>query len=155
MHERLPADPRCFATTSSDPLVALAQAWLDAAAAAQRETLTTALVDRMRQSLEQGLDAQITVALEQATSAAVSRCLARALDAAANRSSSSADGIALRLFAIPILVVTGGRTGAVVPGLISDVERVRGVLQESGALGPLRSFGLGSALCDLRALQRV
>lgn len=155
MQERLPADPRCFATTSDDPLIALAQAWQDAAAAAQREAPPAALVGRLRQALERGLDEEIAGALAQATSPAVYRCLARSLDDAANRAPPGAGGVALQLFAIPLLVVTGGRTGAVVSGVLSDVERVRGVLQESGALGPLRSFGLGGALCDLHALQRV
>jgi hypothetical protein len=155
MHAPSPAHPRCFATTAHDPYVQLASEWVaGAAAAAQREALASALAQRYRAALEQARDAEIGDSLRGATSPAVYRCLARALDTAVNSAPPEAT-VLVRVFAFPILIVTGGRAGAVLPGVLPEVSRLREVLQTSGALGPVRNFGLANALGDLATLQAV
>ena len=146
-----PADPRCYATSADDPYVAIAEEWLPASSASQREAVSPALVRRYRGAMEQARDAEILRSLRRATSPEVYRCLASALDAAVHDADPDA-GVALRLFAIPLLVVTGGRAGAEVPGVVPDIARVQRVLQDYSALGRIDNFGLGNALCEANAL---
>jgi hypothetical protein len=155
MQAPVPAHPRCFATTAHDPYVQLATEWLaDAATAAQREAVAPALTQRYRAALEQARDAEIGDSLRGATSPAVYRCLAHALDAAVNSAPPRAS-VLVRVFAFPVLIVTGGCAGAILPGVLPEVSRLREVLQACGALGPVRNFGLANALADLATLRAV
>jgi hypothetical protein len=122
--------------------------------APQREAVSPALVLRYRDAIEQVRDEEILRSLQCATSPEVYRCLVRALDAAVHDAGLDAQ-VALQLFAIPLLVVTGGRAGVEVPGVLPDVARVQRVLHEYGALGRVDNFGLGNALCDANALAAV
>jgi hypothetical protein len=146
-------DPRCFAPANADPFVACALALVPDAA--QREQPPAALVDAYRDALDRNDEDAVRRSLGNAPSAQVARRLWLALDRATCASSSRPDAIVLRWFALPLLVVTGGRAGAVVPGMVPDVRRVQQVLEASGALGPSRSFGLGNALCTLDALASI
>ncbi len=146
-------DPRCFAPPGSDPFVALA---LESVSdAMQRGGPPAGLVAAYRDALTRNDEEGIRASLRHATSAQVARRLWAALDRALQLPARAPDAPELRLFALPVLVVTGGREGVVVPGLVPDVSRVQQVLADAGALGPSQSFGLGNALCSLEALQSL
>ena len=59
------------------------------------------------------------------------------------------------MFAIPLLIVTGGKGDLTVSGVLPDIGGVQRVLEQNGALGPTRNFGLSNALCELETLTRV
>jgi hypothetical protein len=109
-----------------------------------------------RYALTRNQEDAIRASLRNATSAAVRRQLWEALDRATQSPSDGGpEALALRLFALPLLVVTGGRAGATVPGVLPDVRRIEQVLAVGGALGPSRNFGFGNALCSMEALESI
>ncbi|MGQ0752193.1 MAG: hypothetical protein ACT4PS_16835 [Betaproteobacteria bacterium] len=63
--------------------------------------------------------------------------------------------VAVHLFAIPIVLITGARARNVVPGVLGDIEAVRALLERHGAVGATRNFGLSNALCSAEALERL
>jgi hypothetical protein len=146
------ADPRRFAAPGSDPAVSLASDWLNAAAP-QDGPASPRLVSWLRDRAAQGRDAQIAASLRAATSRATYRCLWESLVQAV--SPDTRTGAVALPFAFPLLIVTGGRAPANVPGVLRDIGRVRAVLEGSGVLGHVTNFGLGNALCSLPALQAV
>ncbi len=147
-------DPRRFAAPGSfDPLVRLAARCLDAASAAQRELVCPELIARLRECLAGGRDAEIAASLAGASSAAVYRCLWEALVRAVSAGADA--GIHALVFAFPLLVVTGGRAPAQVPGVLADIGRVRTVLADHGVLGQAGNFGLANGLCSLAALETL
>jgi hypothetical protein len=151
MHRLLP-DPRCYAPAQADPFVALALK--DPPDAVQRARPSAALVDAYRDVLARNDEEAIAESLRHAPSACVARRLWLALDLAV-QPAPGADALALRIFALPLLVVTGGRAGATLPGALTDVQRVQQVLEGSGALGPSRNFGFGNALCSIESLRAI
>jgi hypothetical protein len=137
--ETLP-DPRETPATSKHPLLEAAQQADDAA-------LRTAL----QQALEAGDDAGIRVALAvqpPARAQRVARALAAALDA-------RGEGIGLRFFAIPLVIVAGSRKPCAVQGALPEVHVLRGLLEQHGAVGVTRNFGLGNALVSAEALDAL
>jgi hypothetical protein len=62
------------------------------------------------------------------------------------------EAVRTRLFAVPLLLVTGGATGTV-PGVLPDAPALVGILEKSKALGPLQHFALSPVLCALESLQ--
>lgn len=152
MTELLP-DPRCFAPPGDDPFVALAV--LDAAGASQRDGASHKLVQTYRDALSRGDDHAIASSLRQATSAAVLRRMWTALDRAVHAPPEAPDALVLRLFALPLLLVTGGRAGAAIAGVLPDVTQVQEIMASGGALGPARNFGFGNALCAIDALEAL
>ena len=146
------ADPRRFPAPGSDPAVSLASDWLDAAAP-QGGSPHQQLVSWLRDRAAQGRDAQIAQSLRAATSPEIYRCLWGALIQAV--SPGAGRDVAVRPFAFPLLIVTGGRAPANVAGALPDIGRVRAVLEGSGILGQVSDFGLGNALCSLPALEAV
>jgi hypothetical protein len=147
------SDPRHFAPASADPLVRLAAECLDAASAAQREPACPELIAPLRERLSAGRDAEIATSLAGATSAAVYRCLWEALIRAVSADADA--GVHALAFAFPLLIVTGGRAPAQVPGVLADIARVRAVLADHGILGQAGNFGLGNGLCSLAALEAL
>jgi hypothetical protein len=146
-NSRMPArslpDPRVFAQQHAHPMLRLA---------AQEDL--TALVQALRIALQHGRDSDVTSAFEAAPPPPVWRLLCDAL-VAALEPEPGAHATVTRLFALPVLVVTGGAAGAEVPAVLPAVERVRALFEANGALGPARNFGLSSALCDAAAIERV
>jgi hypothetical protein len=136
-------DPRVFAQQHEHPLLRLAVAEDRAA-----------LVRALRVALQHGDDGDVTSALQAALSPPVWRLLSDAL-VAALEPEPGAQGTVTRLFALPILVVTGGAAGVDVPAVLPAVERVCALFVANGALGPARNFGLSNALCDADAIERV
>jgi hypothetical protein len=139
--ETLP-DPRRYVTGSANPLVKLARN------RASSHELTAAL----RDALVKGDDGLIEQALAEADSYWVFRALSDALDDALKTVDSP---LHLRLFAIPILIVTGGRAPAVVPGLVPDITAIAKIFESHGTLGPIRNFGLGTSLVSGAGLAAV
>ncbi len=97
--------------------------------------------------------APLAALFASAPSVAVTRHLWRQLDAVW-REGSAAPDLSLLLFAIPVVVVTGGeRTDAPLhDGVIADPSRLADILREHGALGGSRSFALSAALAGVDAL---
>lgn len=122
-------------------------------AAPQRDPACPEVVARFREWAANGQDEEIAASLRAATSVAVYRCLWESLARALSPPAGA--GVLALPFAFPLLVVTGGRAPASVPGLLADVGRVREVFEASGVLGQARNFGLGNALCSLAALESL
>ena len=149
------ADPRCFAPSSANPYIGVAQQWINQTSAAQRGEACPELAECYRLALEGSCDAEIAGSLRAATSPAVYRCLWASLIQALEGGERGNSAPVARLFAMPVLVVTGGRANITVPGVLRDIARVRDVLEQHGALGPVRNFGLSNTLCSLEAMERV
>ncbi len=143
-------DPRCYPSLPSNPLVALAQQMLAQDGATQRAVAALELTAAIERALQAGDDALIIHALEQPGSALVTRRLGAALDAALK--SPGEAGLQWRLFAIPILIVTGGRGPLVLPGVLPDTAQVQNLFELHGALGAMKNFGFGSALVGASGL---
>jgi len=137
--ETLP-DPRDAAGVSGHPLQAAAAGGDDAA-------LRLAL----RAALQAGDDAAIRAALgtqPPARAQRVAHLLATAFEGAG-------EGIGLRYFAIPLVIVAGGRKPCTVQGALPEVHVLRGLLEQHGAVGVTRNFGLGNALVSAEALDAL
>ena len=78
-------------------------------------------------------------AMRRPRRASIAACGNRSSGAVAPDASA---GVVALPFAFPLLIVTGGRAPATVPGVLADVGRVREVLEASGVLGQARNFGL-------------
>jgi hypothetical protein len=124
---------------------------VSAASAPQRDLACPEVVARLRECAAGGRDEEIAATLGAASSAAVYRCLWESLACALAPDAGA--GVVALPFAFPLLIVTGGRAPATVPGVLADVGRVREVLEASGVLGQSRNFGLGNGLCSLAELE--
>lgn len=132
-------DPRVV-TASLDPLLS---------ASAQDDTAK--LTAELGAALAAGDDAVIRAALQGGPPSAVRRvwqALAAAVD-------GGGDGIGLHLFAIPLLIVAGARTPLTLPGALPEIDKVTALLEQHGAVGATRNFGLGNALCSAAALEAL
>jgi hypothetical protein len=143
-------DPRRYVPFSSNSLVALAQQALRPGSAMQHGKPAEKLTVAIEQALRAGDDLLIEQALAESTSHAVFRMLAAALDAALKAPGEAA--LHLRIFAIPILVVTGGRGPLMLPGVVADVGELKALFEMHGTLGPMKNFALGGALVSAEAL---
>ncbi|HEX4986401.1 MAG TPA: hypothetical protein VFV71_10095 [Burkholderiales bacterium] len=148
--EKLP-DPRRYMAFSENPLVVLASRQPAAGIAAQQEICPTALRDAMAAALRAGDDGLIEQALAEAPSQAVRRALAAALGEAGRPPADA--GLHWHVFALPVLLVCGGRAGATVPGVVPDIDALRAVFDAHGALGPLKNFALGNAFVSAAGLR--
>jgi len=145
-------DPRAYTPFSSNPLVVAAENAAKAGSAMQQDA-GEILRSCLREALEAGNDAQIEQALAEAASGPVRDALAHALEAALDARDEAP--LAMRLFAIPLLIVTGGRGLAVVPGVVPDVGELRKLFEKQGALGQSKNFGLSNALTTAERLAEV
>jgi hypothetical protein len=149
-HMKTLPDPRRYVPFSSNLLVILAQKALRQGSAMQHRNSAENLVDAIEQALRSGDDALIEQALAQSTSYSVYRMLAAALDAALKAPGETA--LHFRIFAIPILVVTGGRGPLILPGAVADVGELNKLFELHGTLGPMKNFALGGALVSAAGL---
>ncbi len=106
-----------------------------------------ALVAAIAAVLSSGDDRLIEDAFAQAPSAGVLRALTSALDLALHGPGNSA--LQLRLFAVPVLFVAGGRAASVIPGVLPDVAAVHSLFEAHGTLGPLKNFALSATLSSV------
>lgn len=119
--------------------------------AAQHETLAER-VREIGRLLEADREAELRRAIDAAAMPGERRewldAVGQALMPAAGEQSP-----AILLFAIPVLLVCGGKPGTVVPAVLPDIGAVQRLLQEAGVLGPTRSFGLSNALASATSLE--
>jgi hypothetical protein len=143
-------DSRNYPSFSSNSLVALAQQALRHGSATQHKRAAEDLSDAIGRALGAGDDGLIAQALAQSTSHAVYRMLAAALATALKAPGEAT--LHLRIFAIPILIVTGGRGPLILPALAVDIGELKHVFDVHGALGPMKNFGLSNALVSVAGL---
>lgn len=146
-------DPRRYAAISSNPLAALAAEAAQQGSALQQHQAGKSLVRRVCEQLAAGDDVNIASAFAEAGSRAAYDTLRRALEIALQPEPDAAVG--LRLFAVPVLFVTGGRAPVRIPGALPDVAALQKLFVDLGAVGPLRNFGLGNALISAEGLAAV
>lgn len=139
-------DPPRWPAAIDDPFV---RAWSGAGSA----EAPVALIDAYAAALQRGDDAAIAASLRHAPSAAACAAMLDALDHAVRR--CAPDGVGIRLFAFPVLLVTGGRAGMRFSAVLPDVARVSAILHDSGALGRSRHFVLGNVLSSVDALREI
>src|SRR5688572_3158984 len=109
-------DPRTYARHTGNPLALLAgQADTDASAL-QQGSAGESLRQAVEQALDAGDDGLIRQALQEVSSERAYASLVRSIEAALDPPGDSP--VAVRLFAIPILVITGGTTAATIPGVL-------------------------------------
>ena len=140
-------DPRRYAATSSNSLLAIA---LEPTSASQHTAPEKMIVAAMTRALQAGDDAQVDQALAQAPSFAVRRALGRALDEALRTPDDSA--LQWRFFSIPLLIVTGGLASATVAGAVPDAAALTALFEKHGALGAQKNFALGNALVSVEGM---
>ncbi|HWQ38803.1 MAG TPA: hypothetical protein VNM24_09385 [Burkholderiales bacterium] len=150
---RILPDPRRYSATSASPLVALAQR-LAQTPASQHDEPDKSLEQAVARLLAEARADLVQEAIREAPCAAICRTLLEAVDSALVRR-LQADGAQIRLFAIPIVVVTGGEAGAVVPSAVGDAAELTRVFEAAGALGPVRNFGFSNALTSRASLEAV
>ncbi|MGH8631790.1 MAG: hypothetical protein ACREU7_13635, partial [Burkholderiales bacterium] len=68
---------------------------------------------------------------------------------------SAAGGAQTRVFAIPVLLVTGGNAGSVLPCVLPDIAEVTRLFETAGALGRAKNFGFSNALTSLVSLEAL
>jgi hypothetical protein len=149
------ADPRCFAPSSDNPYCGIAQRWINRPSASRHGAVCPELGERYRQALEASRDGEIADSLQAATSPAIYRCLWASLVRALDGNGRESRVPVARVFAIPLLIVTGGKGNLTVSGVLPDIGGVQKVLEQNGALGPTRNFGLSNALCALETVAQV
>jgi hypothetical protein len=143
-------DPRRYAQFSPNLLVALAQQAAESPSAMQHRKPRELLSAAMDEALRTGDDALIGQAFAQSTSLPVYRALAGALENAFKAPGDAA--LHLRVFAIPVLLVTGGHAPMKIPGLVTNVGELTKLFELHGTLGPMKNFGLGGALLSAAGL---
>jgi hypothetical protein len=125
---------------------------LDLAAETDAES---ALVSAVRERLDRRADAELRQALSLAPDRESYLRLWRALCAAVDSAADPDAAIVTAVFAMPIVIVSGARLPASLPGVLGDVDALADVLSRAGALGASRSFGFSNALCSLDTLERL
>jgi hypothetical protein len=107
--------------------------------------------------LQGGRDGEIEAALHAASSQVeYARLWAAVCDVAhCTRDSADKDELLARVFALPVVIVTGSRRPITLPGVVPDVSAITALFEHHGALGPSRNFGLGNALCSLSTIESV
>ncbi len=153
-------DPRTFADVASAPaparaLYALAEASLGAATGQRADALDHELRDAMGARLKDD-GAVLAAAISGAPSVAVARHLWRALDAAWRDAAVSGDsGLAVTLFALPLVIVTGLETAGdegTLPGILDDPAKLAAILGEFGAVKGNRTIALANGLVAADAI---
>ena len=149
------ADPRVFpdpgaASPDHARLHSLAAASLEAATRQGSDEADRGIRDELARMLA-GDGAALEALFADAPSVAVTRHLWRILDAVWR---DGAPEIALALFAIPLVVVTGGARAeaAIHDGVLAHPSRLAEILRTHGALGGSHSFALSAALASVDAI---
>lgn len=102
-------------------------------------------------------DAEISAALRAASSrSAYAKLWDAVCDAAHHIDGATAGGaVVARVFALPLIIVTGSPRAASLSGVIPDIAAVKTLLERHGALGRTRNFGISNALCACETLEQV
>lgn len=147
-------DPRVYPPFSANSLVRLAAEAARGGSAVQHRNVPAPLTAAMRQALQAQDNALIERAFAEAGSPEQVRMLTEALESALSGSGDNA-AAHLRLFAVPIVIVTGGRAPLRVPGVLTDAARIEALLRIHGALGQLENFALNRVLTSAAGLARL
>jgi len=147
---QLPDPRRWNKLGSDDPLLHLTLASQSGDPAARRR-----LSDELQACIRQGRDDAIFAALRLTPSAVIYRHLWEQAGAAADRPQSGAGSVVARLFAIPVVLVTGAKSRITLPGIVPDIGEISALLETHGAVGATRNFGLNNALSSLQTLERI
>lgn len=154
-------DPRRYAQPdAAEPeaaaLHALAARSLAAATAQASDVLDDAITSTLDAMLVRGDGAALAAVLDSAPTLAVYRHVWRSLSRLASWARHASDGLAVTLFAIPVVIVAaapgGTGTSTRLPGVVPDVDALVAVLREHGALSGNRSFALGNAFVTADAI---
>ena len=154
-------DPRRYpdpdaASPGAAALHALAARSLTAATAQDADALDGAIASTLDAMLARGDGDALTDVLDSASTPAVYRHLWRSLSRTASVARGAGDGLAVTLFAIPLVIVAATSaergTPARLQGAVPDVEALVAVLREHGALSGNRAFALGNALVTADAI---
>jgi hypothetical protein len=146
-------DPRVYPRAADATLVSEAAAIAAMPAALQQEKLPD-LAGPIAALLSRDEESAVRSALAMPGSAAAARLLHDAIERALSPPPADA-GVQTRLFAIPLLMVSGGDRGAKIPGVVPDIAEVSALFEKAGALGHARNFGFSNALTSLDALEAV
>jgi hypothetical protein len=148
-------DPRRYpARGEPDRLLEMARASLSTGDPIARSVHNDMLLSAIRACYAAGSDSELAAALAAATSATEHACLMQRAGEASEAPLATGE-IGARLFALPLVIVAGGREGATLGGALPDVEAVSALLSEHGALGDVQRFSLGNALCTVDRLEAV
>jgi len=61
--------------------------------------------------------------------------------------------VSMRVFALPLVIVTGSPRPAVLSGTVPDIGAIAALFEQHGALGSMKNFGFSNALCAIEALE--
>ncbi len=64
-------------------------------------------------------------------------------------------GMSARVFALPLVIITGTTRPAVLAGTLDDIAAIAALFAQHGALGKTLNFGFSNALCALETLESV
>jgi len=153
-------DPRSFPDAATAPPIAaalyrMAQTSLAAETGARADALDRNL-RAMLAAMLSGDGAALATLLAGAPSVAVARHLWRLLDAAwQDASTEGAGGLAVTVFAVPLVIVAGveaARGECTLPALVAAPEKLVRILREHRALCASESVALGDALVAADAI---
>ena len=148
-------DPRRYPPRGApDRLLELARSSLATGDPIARSVHNDVLLSAIRACYSAGDDALVAGALAAAISAEEYACLSQRAAEAAEAPLATGE-IGARLFALPLVVVAGGREGATLGGALPDIDAVSALLSEHSALGDVQRYSLGNALCAVECIEAV
>ena len=148
-------DPRRYPPRGApDRLLELARASLATGDPIARSVHNDVLLSAIRTCYAAGDDAVVARALAAASSAEQYACLSQRAAEAAEAPLATGE-IGARLFALPLVVVAGGREGATLGGALPDIDAVTTLLSEHSALGDVQRYSLGNALCAVERVEAI
>lgn len=112
----------------------------------------------LRDAFEREGDADVGAALAAAAPSAVdyARLWCDVCDVAHHARTDEADAaMVARVFALPLIIVTGSRKPLRIAGVVPDIGAITGLFAQKGVLGKTQNFGIGNALCALETLESV
>ena len=157
------SDPRRFPDPEAAPsfaaaLHALAANSLGASTGRDADANDATIRGRLEDLVALGDGEALADVLTFAPTLAVYRHLWRLVSRLAGTARDAGGGLAVTLFAIPVVVVvasTDSEPGVHLPGVVPDVSALVDVLREHGALAANRAFGLANALVSANAIDIV
>lgn len=110
---------------------------------------------RWRELCETGKDGEIAAALRAAASQPEYAALWSELCDVAHRANTADELLVTRIFALPLIIVTGSRKRLQLSGALPDIAAVTELFLQKGVLGKTQNFGMGNALCALETIESV
>ena len=148
-------DPRRYPPRGApDRLLELARSSLATGDPIARSVHNDVLLSAIRACYAAGDAAVVATALAAASSAEEYACLSQRAAEAAEAPLATGE-IGARLFALPLVVVAGGREGATLGGALPDIDAVTALLSEHSALGDVQRYSLGNALCAVERVEAI